>query len=86
MKVEEKMQKTVNKEAAGEGIVGKKTEIIGEKHGSTRLDFDKEHEISNVSSTKQHHPGHKQQSSPKASIIPKEEKTSNPTFYLDFLV
>ena len=86
MKVEEKVEKTIKKEAVGEGIVEKKTEIMGERDEARVLDFDTEHEISNGSSTKLQQQGQKHQSSPKASVIPKEEKISNPTFYLDFLV
>ncbi|RVW54887.1 Protein TIME FOR COFFEE [Vitis vinifera] len=76
MKVEEKVEKTVKKEAVGERIEEKKTEIVGDKHESPRLDFDKEHESGNASSTKLQQQGQKQQSSPKASIIPKEDKTA----------
>lgn len=76
MKVEEKVEKTVKKEAVGERIEEKKTEIMGDKHESPRLDFDKEHESGNASSTKLQQQGQKQQSSPKASIIPKEDKTT----------
>lgn len=86
MKVEEKVEKTVKKEAVGERIEEKKAEIMGDKHESPRLDFDKEHESGNASSTKLQQQGQKQQSSPKASIIPKEDKTGNPTFHLDFIV
>lgn len=86
MKVEEKVEKAMKKEAVGEGIVEKKTEIMGEKLEHLRLDCDKRHEIGNTSGTKLQQQGQKEQSSPKAFVVPKEERTSNTILYLTFLV
>lgn len=79
MKDEEKVEKIVKKVVVVEGFGGKKVETNGAKRESLKLDLEKQDQDNgSVSCSKTQLQGQKQQQ-PKATTIPKVEKTGYPS-------